>query len=131
MLKKLLIVSAWPFHCSLALATPLHASFDPGAQYAIVEISGAPERLSVITQRTGISGTSYSARQFNCVTRTVRFMGSATSLKDLASARPDDEATPIFKGSLSRDISDVACDSTSPTPTNPAHQQAELNASTQ
>lgn len=130
MLKKLLIVSAWPLHCSLAFATPLHASFDPSAQYAIVEISGAPEELSVITQRTGISGTSYSARQFNCVTRTVRFMGSGTSLQDLAGARPDDEATPIFKGSLSRDISDVACNSNSPTPNAPTGQQADLSANT-
>ena len=83
-LKKLLIASAWPLHCSLAFATPLQASFDPGAQYAIIEISGAPETLSVITQRTGISGTSYSARQFNCITRTVRLMGSGTSLQDLS-----------------------------------------------
>lgn len=127
-LKKFLLVSACPLYCSLAFATPLQASFDPGAQYAIVEVSGAPEKLSVITQRTGISGTSYAARQFDCVARTVRFMGSATSLQDLANARPDDEATPIFKGSLSRTISDVACDNALPTPESPIQQRATLSA---
>ena len=129
MLKKLLIASAWPLHCSLAFATPLQASFDPGAQYAIIEISGAPETLSVITQRTGISGTSYSARQFNCITRTVRLMGSGTSLQDLASAHADNEATPIFKGSLSRTISDIACNNTSPSSEPLPQRQATLSAS--
>lgn len=130
MLKKLLIASAWALHCSSALATPLQASFDPGAQYAIVEITGAPEKLSVITQRTGISGTSYSARQFNCIERTVRLMGSGTSVQDLASARADEEVTPIFKGSLSHAISNIACDSASASPENSTQERATLSANT-
>lgn len=108
-LKKIFLISAWAFPCSLVSATPLQASFDPDAQYSIVSITGSLEDRSVITQRIGLSGTSYSARQFNCVTGKVRLMGSGTSLQDLANAQADDDATPIFKGSLSRTISEVAC----------------------
>ncbi|MEE1920629.1 hypothetical protein V0R59_01440 [Pseudomonas sp. 147P] len=127
MLKKLLMVSAWAFPCSIAAATPLQASFDPDAQYVIVKVSGNPGRLSVITQRTGLSGTSFSARQFDCISRTVRFMGSSTSLKGLADARPDDEPTPIFKGSLSRAISEAACDVDAPK----TQDRATLSVNTQ
>lgn len=131
MLKKLLIACVLPAHWAPAFATPLQTFFDPEAQYAIVEISGAPEKLSVITQRTGISGTSYAARQFNCITRTVRIMGSGRSLQDLANARADEEATPIFKGSLSRAISDIACENAPSPPENPPQQRATLSANTQ
>lgn len=132
MLKKFLIVSVWPLCSSLAFATPLlQASFDPEAQYSIVEVSGAPEKLSVITQRSGSSGVSYSAREFNCISRTVRLMGSSTSLEGLPNARPDDETTPIFKGSLSRAISDVACESALLAPENKLPQRAALSADAQ
>ncbi|MHA6196279.1 hypothetical protein ACX3YG_18115 [Pseudomonas wadenswilerensis] len=131
MLKKFLMVSAWALPCSLASAEPLQTSFDPDAQYVIVKVSGNPERLSVITQRTGLSGTSYSARQFDCISRTVRFMGSSTSLKGLADARPDDEPTPIFKGSLSRVISEATCNSNAPQAQDPILQRATLSANTQ
>jgi hypothetical protein len=130
-LKKLLIISAWVLPCSLTSATPLQASFDPDAQYAIVKISGDPERLSVVTQRTGLSGTSYSARQFDCISHTVRFMGSSTSLKGLADARPDEEPTPIFKGSLSRYISEVACNSDTPTTSEQIQRGATLSVNAQ
>lgn len=110
MLKKLFIVSAWAMPCLFASANPLQAKFDPEAQYSIVEISGSRDNRLVITQRAGISGISFSARQFDCTNRTVRFMGSSNSLEALPNAAADEKPTPIFKGSLSRAISESACE---------------------
>lgn len=129
MLKNILLISVWALPCSFVSATSLQASFDPDARYSIVSISGSLEDRSVITQRIGLSGTSYSARQFNCVTGKVRLMGSSTSLQDLANAQADDEATPIFKGSLSRTISEAACnDDAEPTQSETIRKQDTLTS---
>ncbi|MGE8393391.1 hypothetical protein HFV04_015795 [Pseudomonas sp. BIGb0427] len=110
MLIKLISGCCLALCCSLVSATVLQTSFDQDARYSIVSVSGDPSQRTVITQRVGISGTSYSARQFDCSARTVRFMGSGASLEDLQDAEADNELTPIFKGSLSRAISQVVCD---------------------
>ncbi|ROL63048.1 hypothetical protein [Pseudomonas vranovensis] len=110
MLIKLISGCCLALCCSFVSATVLQTSFDQDARYSIVSVSGDPSQRTVITQRVGISGTSYSARQFDCTARTVRFMGSGASLEDLQHAEADNELTPIFKGSLSRAISQAVCD---------------------
>lgn len=99
----LMILSPW------GLAAPITASSDPDAVYSIVNINHAGIGLEVITQRVGISGTSFTKRQFDCANRQVLFMGSSTSIADFENIKPDKETTPLFKGSLSRAISDVVC----------------------
>ncbi|QBF26068.1 hypothetical protein EXN22_10300 [Pseudomonas tructae] len=109
MLNKLLAATCLALSCSTVSASLIEASQDPDALYSIVSMSGDSSDRTVITQRVGISGTSYSARQFDCTKRTVRFLGSGISLDDLKSAVADKDATPIFKGSLARAISQEAC----------------------
>ena len=111
--NKLLAASCLALTCLTANATLLEASFDPDARYSIVSMTGDAAERTAITQRVGLSGTSYSARQIDCTNRTVRFLGSGTSLEDLKSAVADKESTPIFKGSLARAISEEACGETS------------------
>lgn len=110
MLTKLISGSCLALCSFAASATVLQTSFDPDARYSTVSVSGDASQRTVITQRIGISGTSYSARQYDCTARTVRFLGSGTSLEDLQHAEADREPTPIFKGSLARAISQAACD---------------------
>jgi hypothetical protein len=95
--------------CSSAVAGTLTVPSDPDAQYSIISVSETDAGLEVITQREGISGFSYSKREFDCANRKVLFMGSSTSVADLENVKADDEATPWFKGSLGRAISDVVC----------------------
>ncbi|MGF6593631.1 hypothetical protein [Pseudomonas sp. 2835] len=110
MLIKLISGSCLALCCFAAGATALQTSFDHDARYSIVSVAGDASQRTVITQRVGVSGTSYSARQFDCTARTVRFLGSGTSLEDLQHAEADNEPTPIFKGSLARAISHAVCD---------------------
>ncbi|MNJ57179.1 hypothetical protein D3C77_527570 [compost metagenome] len=97
------VLSPW------AHAAPITAPSDPNAEYSIISVTETDSGLEVITQRTGISGISYSKRQFDCVQRRVLFLGAGSSVTDLENASGDDEPTPLFKGSLARAISDVVC----------------------
>lgn len=130
MLNKLLLASCLALCSSTASATLLQTSFDPDARYSIISVSGDISQRTVITQRVGLSGTSYSARQFDCTARTVRFLGTGTSLDDLKSAVADKESTPIFKGSLARAISQAACEE-SVTPDTTADIQSAASSHSQ
>lgn len=130
MLIKLLSGSCLALCCATSSATVLQASFDPDARYSIVSMSGDATQRTVITQRIGISGTSYSARQYDCTARTVLFLGSGTSLEDLQHAQADSAPTPIFKGSLARAISQEACNEDAQ-PGNTADGKGDVSANNQ
>ncbi|MCW2270885.1 hypothetical protein D3C77_201750 [compost metagenome] len=106
MIGKLL--AAWPFvFAPFTYATAITFELDPDAQYSIVNVDGSASSPLVTAQRVGANVTSYTVHQFDCAHQRVRFMGEGTSLTNLSP--PDEEDTPIFKGSLSRLIADAVC----------------------
>lgn len=105
MIGKLLCASALAF-APLAYSNEITLKSDPDAKYSIVEIDGSTSNPLVSAKRVGVI-TSYTRHQFDCENRRVRFMGRGASLTDLSV--PDNEETPIFKGSLASVIAEEVC----------------------
>ncbi|MCY1400695.1 hypothetical protein D3C76_983200 [compost metagenome] len=110
-MKKIVFLSGISFfNAATALADAVRVPYElDEAAYSIVSMTGDSSGRTVITKREGISGDSYAKRLLKCTDRTVLFLGSGKTMQDLDSARPDHEATPIFKGSISAGIAEVAC----------------------
>lgn len=106
MTNKLFTVLPFVF-APLTYATDITFELDHSAHYSIVNVAGAASSPLVAAQRVGLSGTSYTVYQFDCSNHRVRFMGEGVSLSNLSS--PDNEETPIFKGSLASVIADEVC----------------------
>ncbi|WP_166362418.1 hypothetical protein [Pseudomonas akapageensis] len=111
-MKKLVFLSCLlSLNATSALADAPQISSDlDDATFSIVSMTGDSADRTVVTKRVGVIGTSYAKRVLNCADRTVRFLGSANIVEDLASAKQDRESTPIYKGSLSETIAEVACE---------------------
>ncbi|WP_166362424.1 hypothetical protein [Pseudomonas akapageensis] len=115
-MKKIVFLSCiLSLNATSAMADALQISSEQDdATYSIVAIAGDSADRTVVTKRVGTSGASYAKRAFNCGDHTVLFLGSGKTMEDLVSAKPDPETTPIFKGSLSASIAEVACKASDP-----------------
>lgn len=98
-----------PLTPATAESLQISSGIDDTATYSIVDMTENDSGATVIAKRVGISGESYTKRVLNCADRTVLFLGSGNTIEDLETAKPDREATPIFRGSLAASIAEVAC----------------------
>lgn len=97
---------------SSALAERVLVPSDPKATYDIevMDVGQGKSALVVVGRRVGPSGTSFTAREVNCVNATFRYMGEGDTFDELK-ANINDRApmAPLVEGSISYYIVQAAC----------------------
>jgi hypothetical protein len=93
----------------LAAEKPLHIPSDPKASYLVLEKGGSGSQRTIVTKRTGSSGTSYSKRLYDCSNGTVKYLGSSDSLEGMKRSKPDPKMGPIVEGSIAHYVGLEAC----------------------
>ncbi|MDP1927083.1 MAG: hypothetical protein Q8K62_01090 [Thiobacillus sp.] len=94
---------------TLAAEKPLHIPSDPKASYLVLEKGGSGSQRTIVTKRTGSSGTSYSKRLYDCSNGTVKYLGSSDSLDGMRRSKPDPRMGPIVEGSIAYYVGLEAC----------------------
>ncbi len=93
----------------LAAEKPLHIPSDAKASYLVLEKGGSGSQRTIVTKRTGSSGTSYSKRLYDCSNGTVKYLGSSDSLEGMKRSKPDPKMGPIVEGSIAYYVGLEAC----------------------
>lgn len=93
----------------LAAEKPLSVPSDPKASYLVLEKGGSGSQRTIVTKRTGASGTSYSKRLYDCSNGTVKYLGSSDSLEGMKRSKPDPKIGPIVEGSITYYVGLEAC----------------------
>ena len=95
-----------------ALAERVLVPSDPKATYDIevMDVGQGKSALFVVGKRVGPSGTSFTAREVNCVNATFRYMGEGDTFDEMK-ANINDRASmaPLVEGSISYYIVQAAC----------------------
>jgi hypothetical protein len=95
---------------SMALAeTMLNVPADPTAQHVLVKKGGTGAARLIVTKRVGLEGISFAKRLYNCKENTVKFLGSAGSVEEIAGSKPDGKMETIAAGSIDFFIGAEAC----------------------
>lgn len=94
---------------SAAAEKSLSVPTDAKARYAILETGGKWPNRTIVTRRTGSSGTSYSKRLYNCSSYTVKYLGTGDTLADMALSRPDLKMASIVPESIADYVGRQAC----------------------
>ncbi|BDO08206.1 hypothetical protein ACSZOL_22835 [Aeromonas hydrophila] len=92
-----------------AMEKPLKVPSDSMAQFFVLEKGGEGAERTIVTKRTGSSGTSYSKRLYNCTDSTVKYLGSGDSLAEMESSGADQDMAPIVQGSIAYYVGVEAC----------------------
>lgn len=82
---------------------------DSNAKFFVLEKIGSGAERTIVTKRVGSSGTSYSKRLYNCTDRTVKYLGSGSTLAGMNSSQPDPNMSPIASGSIAYYVGIEAC----------------------
>lgn len=93
----------------LAAEMPLHIPSDSKANYLVLEKGGSGPQRTIVTKRTGSSGTSYSKRLYDCSNGTVKYLGSGDSPEEMRRSKPDPRMGPIVEGSIAYYVGREAC----------------------
>lgn len=96
-----------------ALAERVLVPSDPEATYDIevMDVGKGKAALMVVGRRVGPSGTSFTAREVNCVNETFRYVGEGDTLEAMKSNINDRaHMAPLVEGSISYHILKAACD---------------------
>jgi hypothetical protein len=82
---------------------------DAKAQYSVLEKDGVGDERTIITKRTGSSGTSYSKRLYNCANSTAMYLGTGDSMAEMENSKPDPGMSPILERSIAYYVGIEAC----------------------
>jgi hypothetical protein len=82
---------------------------DAKASFDVLEKGALGEWRTIITKRTGPSGTTYSQRAYDCRANTVKYLGSGESLGAMKASKPDPNLAPIVPGSIAYFVGLEAC----------------------
>ena len=82
---------------------------DKKAIYKILEINKERNNSTIVTKRVGQSFTSFSKRLYNCQKRTVKYLGSGSSLIEMNLSKPDSKMGNIVNRSIAFYIFHHAC----------------------
>lgn len=94
---------------ALAAEKALNIPSDPNARFAVLEVGGDWPNRTIVTRRTGPSGTSYSKRLYDCAAMTVKYLGSGDTLAQMDASPPDPRMGPIVAGSIADYVGREAC----------------------
>ena len=88
---------------------PIELNTDLKGQYFIVEQSGAPQNLLVLTRRAIGEKSLYTKQELDCEARTARLLANGSSVDALVDLRPLQEATPIEPGTIVDQLAAHVC----------------------
>ncbi|MDR8489577.1 hypothetical protein OSC18_08735 [Serratia nevei] len=99
------------------LASPLVFSAEyrisiPTDSKSVYTVLGKGERdglKTIITKREGSSGVSYSERAYDCVNRTVKYLGDGETLEQMKLSRADPNMSDIVPQSIADYVGNEAC----------------------
>ena len=89
--------------------TPIDIATDIKGQYFLVEKAGTAANPTLVVKRSKPGYSYYVKREFDCAAHTVRILGEGESLEEIAAAPSGAEAGPIRAGSISDQLSRLAC----------------------
>lgn len=82
---------------------------DSKASYIVLETGKQSGMRTIVTERTGPSGTSYSKRIYDCKNKKVKYLGDGETLADMKKSTPDASMYDIVPGSIADYIGIEAC----------------------
>lgn len=82
---------------------------DSKAEYTVLTKGENAGLKTIVTKREGSSGVSYSERAYDCVNRTVKYLGSGDSLEQMKSSAADQNMSDIVPGSIADYVGNEAC----------------------
>jgi len=88
-------------HREASQASEFTVPTDPRARYTFLVIEGTASRPIVTTKRVGPSGTSFSKKEFDCSSRTFRYLGDGNTLEQMQRSAPSPQMGPLVQGSIS------------------------------
>jgi hypothetical protein len=89
--------------------TQIDIKTDVKGTYFLVEKAGTAANPTLIVKRARPGSDYYVKREFDCAAHTVRNLGEGESLEATAEAQSNVEAGPIQAGSISDQLSRIAC----------------------
>jgi hypothetical protein len=89
---------------------PIAVPTDPSAQYTVLKVGGKHQNRSIVTKRTGPSGTSYSKRLYDCSAGNVKYLGSGDTLEEMRRSRPEPQMAPVVPRSIADYVGRAACE---------------------
>ena len=105
----LLLALAFTTSAIVAAERQLAVPTDAKARYTILEIGGNHPNKTIVTRRVGSSGTTYSKRIYNCLHRTVKYLGSGDTLAEMNASNPDPKMASIVDLSIADYVGREAC----------------------
>ena len=89
---------------------PIIIPSDLKALYFIVDRGVTGKEHTIVTKRVGAtSGMTYSNRLYNCIDRTVKYLGTGGTLYEMDKSEADKNMTPIVEGSIAYYVGIEAC----------------------
>jgi hypothetical protein len=93
-----------------AADTPIDIHTDIEGQYFLVGEGGSFGKPTLVVKRVAPdASTHYIKREFDCDTRTVRYLGEGESLEEMQASQPEPEVNPIVRGSIADQLMRLAC----------------------
>ena len=97
---------------STAHAELIRVPTDAKARYDLLMVKPINGNLLVVTQRSGPSGVTFSAREVNCRNMTFRYLGTGDTMQEMLDNAPFHEKErmgELTPGSISTYVSSYAC----------------------
>ena len=82
---------------------------DSNAKYLVLEKGRKGKLRTIVTERVGESGSSFSKRIYNCKNNTVKYLGSGSSFEQMNSSKADLKMGRIYPQSIAYYVKQHAC----------------------
>jgi len=82
---------------------------DTKARWGLIDIKQDPSGSMIFTHRVGPSGTTYSIRQYNCVSQRVRYVSTGETIAEMRTSKADAQMSDIQPRSIAYYLGRLAC----------------------
>lgn len=82
---------------------------DTKARWGLIDIKQDPSGSMIFTHRVGPSGTTYSIRQYNCVSERVRYVSTGETIAEMRTSKADAQMSEIQPRSIAYYLGRLAC----------------------
>lgn len=82
---------------------------DMKARWGLIDIKQDPSGSMIFTHRVGPSGTTYSIRQYNCVSKRVRYVSTGETISEMRTSKADATMSEIQPRSIAYYLGRLAC----------------------
>ncbi|MEB7893394.1 hypothetical protein NGK65_06550 [Serratia ureilytica] len=109
MKKTLLLVALFVSPFVMSAEYKISIPTDSKAVYTVLGKGERDGLKTIITKREGSSGVSYSERAYDCVNRTVKYLGDGETLEQMKSSHADSNMSEIVPESIADYVGNEAC----------------------